>query len=120
MRDSPAQRKAPWAVNGFGSTFFHKKVEKRKWNRRHGKRLVGLSPRKPSAKTNKGDGKHTPAGEHWQRVWRIYPSQEGIAKAQNIDAFRNLIDNYLLFRQKPIYPRFGGPQRVEHGETRAA
>ncbi|MFN4914749.1 MAG: hypothetical protein ACK5FT_05490 [Sphingomonadales bacterium] len=27
MRDSPAQRKAPWAVNGFGSTFFHKKVE---------------------------------------------------------------------------------------------
>jgi hypothetical protein len=27
MRASLALRKAPWAVNGFGSTFFHKKVE---------------------------------------------------------------------------------------------
>jgi hypothetical protein len=27
MRDSSVKRKAPWAVNGFGSTFFHKKVE---------------------------------------------------------------------------------------------
>jgi hypothetical protein len=27
MRDSPKQRKAPWAANGFGSTFFHKKVD---------------------------------------------------------------------------------------------
>ena len=27
MRDSHKQRKAPWAANGFGSTFFHKKVE---------------------------------------------------------------------------------------------
>jgi len=31
MRASHALRKAPWAVNGFGSTFFHKKVEERKW-----------------------------------------------------------------------------------------
>jgi hypothetical protein len=25
-----------------------------------------------------------------------------------------------IFPQTPVYPRFGGPQRVEHGETRAA
>jgi len=31
MRDSPVPGKAPWAVNGFGSTFFHKKVVERKW-----------------------------------------------------------------------------------------
>jgi len=29
MRDSPVSRKAPWAVNGFGSTFLHKKVEEK-------------------------------------------------------------------------------------------
>ena len=29
MRDSLAMGKAPWAVNGFGSTFFHKKVEEK-------------------------------------------------------------------------------------------
>ncbi len=27
MRDGSVTRKAPWAANGFGSTFFHKKVE---------------------------------------------------------------------------------------------
>ena len=74
MRDSPVQRKAPWAVNGFGSTFFHKKVEERRWHHRRRIRLVGLALLRLAAKTNKGNWKHIPTGEHRQRVSL---SQEG-------------------------------------------
>jgi hypothetical protein len=65
MRDSPVQRKAPWAVNGFGSTFFHKKVEgvmlrQAQHDNFGGQslkiRLVGLALLRLAAKTNKGKG----------------------------------------------------------------
>ena len=40
-------------------------------------------------------------------------------KRKSKAVLRNLCNDYF-FRQKLIYPRFGGPQRAEHGETRAA
>ena len=48
MRDRPVPVKAPWAVNGFGPTFFHKKVEEEIMQLN-----VGIATHNPVTMTNK-------------------------------------------------------------------